>query len=160
MRKKSVLVLIAILASVTLNFSQSSLTKVNLYSFFDTSEPDVYFESVFNDRSSLDFALNLGLGPFSTNIQAGYRWYLSSEWEAPNGIFVRPLIGFQSYEDDSEQENRYSGFRIGVTLGFQYVIAKHFPIDLFIGPAYLIGINENTESGFEMIFNVGAGYMF
>ncbi|WP_236973834.1 DUF3575 domain-containing protein [Membranihabitans maritimus] len=169
---KLIISLFLLTACFTGSFAQKSIFKLNLYNFIKYGDPDVYLEVVLNKESSVDATLRLGFGssPFGgsgyvdINIQGAYRRYLLTKWkDAPIGLFLRPVIGFQSFQAGFNSVNpgntgRSTGFQVGATGGFQYTFKERFAIDLFAGPSYLIGINENTESGFQPIYTIGVGY--
>src|SRR5690625_6061069 len=81
---KNFLLSIAIIfLCVTFGYAQKSILKVNLYTWIEYGDPEVYMEFNLNKYSSVDGALRLGLGsnPFSNrvefnvDIRAGYRYY-------------------------------------------------------------------------------------
>src|SRR5690625_1306565 len=96
---------------VTFGYAQKSILKVNLYTWIEHGDPEVYMEFNLNKYSSVDGALRLGLGsnPFSNrvefnvDIRAGYRYYfLHKIFDAPIGLYIRPVVGFRSEEHTSE----------------------------------------------------------
>jgi len=152
-------------------FSQKTILKVNLYTWLEYGDPEVYMEFNLNEKSSIDGALRLGLGstPFSNRIElnidirGAYRYYLfHKKFNAPIGFYLRPVVGFSSlpYSAINQLIGRQSNIQIGATGGFQYIINKKFAIDLFAGEAYFISLNENYDSQFRPIYNIGIGYGF
>jgi len=156
----------------TAGLAQKALFKINLYSFIKYGDPEVYMEFNLNDKSSIDAALRLGFNstPFSNqihanvDIRAAYRYYpLHNIFETPIGLFLRPVAGFTSlYGGGLSQtgNNRQSSVQFGGTAGVQYVIKRKFAIDLFYGQAYHFSLNENLQSGFQPVYNIGVGYGF
>jgi|GEM_PF-3243603 len=156
---------------VTFGYAQKSILKVNLYTWIEHGDPEVYMEFNLNKYSSVDGALRLGLGsnPFSNrvefnvDIRAGYRYYfLHKIFDAPIGLYIRPVVGFSSlpYSNVHQLIGRQSNFQMGATGGFQYIINKKFAIDLFAGQAYFISLNDNYDSQFRPVYNIGIGYGF
>lgn len=170
--KKLFLTLSCILIFICAGMAQKAIFKINLYTFIKYSDPEVYLEVNLNEKSSIDAALRLGFhsSPFSNqlhanvDIRAAYRFYpLYKFFEAPIGLFIRPVGGFTSlYGGGLSQtgNNRHSSFQLGGTGGVQYVFKKKFAIDLFYGQAYHFSLNENLSSGFQPIYNIGVGYGF
>lgn len=168
--KKILLTLGFILTLAMAGMAQKAIFKINLYTFIKYSDPEVYLEVNLNEKSSVDAALRLGFNnsPFSNNIhanvdiRAGYRYYpLYQMFEAPIGLFLRPVVGFTSlYGGGLSQtgNNRQSSFQLGATGGIQYVFKKKFAIDLFYGQAYHFSLNDNLSSGFQPVYNIGVGY--
>ena len=170
--KKFLLTVSILFALASAGIAQKALFKINLYTFIKYSDPEVYLEINLNEKTSIDAALRLGFNssPFgnqlhaNVDIRAAYRYYpLYQVMEVPIGLFVRPVVGFTSLYGGAlgpGMGNRRSSFQAGGTGGFQYVFKKKFAIDLFYGQAYHFSLNENVESGFQPVYNIGVGYGF
>ncbi|GAA5220105.1 DUF3575 domain-containing protein [Membranihabitans marinus] len=168
--KKIAITCMLFVGFLTLSNAQRSIIKLNVYSFIESGDPDVYYEYVINESNSVDAALRLGFGssPFSNavfvdvNIQAAYRRYLLPQWKpAPIGFFVRPVIGYENTQGGvGNITYKYSAIQLGATAGFQYTFKEKFAIDLFAGPAYYFGTNRETPSSIETLINIGLGYGF
>jgi len=84
------------------------------------------------------------------HITADYRFYLKSEnkYRAPRGVYIGPYYSFNSFNHDNNwylESNTFNGefsnelslqiHTIGFQLGYQFVIAKRFAIDIIaVGP--------------------------
>jgi hypothetical protein len=84
------------------------------------------------------------------HITADYRFYLKSEnkYRAPRGVYIGPYYSFNSFNHDNNwnlETNTFNGdlsnelslqiHTVGVQLGYQFVIAKRFAIDVIaVGP--------------------------
>ncbi len=179
--KKILLTICIILSIAAAGVAQKALFKVNLYTFIKYSDPDVYLELRLNKYSSIDASLRLGFNssPFSNQIHAnvdirtGYRYYVLNDiFDVPIGLFLRPVIGFTSLYGGGLNQGginqgginqigtRRSSFQLGGTGGFQYVFNKKFALDLFYGQAYNFSLNDNINSDFKPIYNIGVGYGF
>lgn len=176
--KKIFLILLLIGTIAVAGMAQKAIIKLNLYTFIKYGDPEVYLEYNLNDKMSIDAALRLGFNssPFSNqihanvDIRAGYRYYpLHQMFDAPIGLFLRPVAGFTSLYGGglnpgtggpSQIGDRRSSFQLGGTAGVQYVFKKKFAIDLFYGQAYHFSLNDNLDSGFQPIYNIGVGYGF
>ena len=156
--------------------AQKAIFKVNLYTFIKYSDTEVYLEINLNRYSSIDAALRLGFNssPFSNqihanvDIRAGYRYYpLNEIFDVPIGLFLRPVAGYTSLYGGGLNQGggginqigtRRSSFQLGGTGGFQYVFNKKFALDLFYGQAYHFSLNDNVNSSFRPVYNIGVGY--
>lgn len=169
--KKHLLLFLLFIAFGATGFSQKTILKVNLYTWIEYGDPEVYMEFNLNEKSSIDGALRLGMGstPFSNrfefniDIRGAYRYYfLNKYFKTPIGFYLRPVVGFSSlpYSALNQLIGRQSNIQLGATGGFQYVINKKFAIDLFAGEAYFFSLNENYDSQFRPVYNIGIGYAF
>lgn len=170
--KKYLLFILFFIGCGTLGYSQKTLLKVNLYTWIEYGDPEVYMEFNLDEKSSIDASLRLGFGstPFSNRIdfnidlKAAYRYYLlHKKFKTPTGLFLRPVIGFSTLPPMSNTAAfgaRYNNFQAGATAGFQYIIRKKFSIDLFAGEAYYFSLNDDFESRFRPVYNIGIGYGF
>lgn len=175
--QKLFITMVLLCAVVCTGMTQKAIIKVNLYTFIKFSDPEVYLEYNLDEKMSIDAALRLGFNnsPFSNQIHAnvdlrvGYRYYpLQKMFEAPIGLFLRPVAGFTSLYGGgpntgggiNQTNNRRSSIQLGGTGGLQYVFKKKFAIDLFYGQAYHFSLNDNIGSGFQPVYNIGVGYAF
>lgn len=83
------------------------------------------------------------------SIGAQYRFYLQEKYEAPQGWFGAPYIGYSAAKYNDE-DLKYNVFSIGGVIGYQWQLSP-VAIDLYFGPGYF---NRNADdSSFDVGFN-------
>ncbi|MGC3979404.1 MAG: DUF3575 domain-containing protein [Paludibacteraceae bacterium] len=93
----------------------------------------------------------LGLDISLGGVGAGYRYYFTyAKKQVPSGFYVTPeaFFSFANVKDDADENYTATFFGIGAEIGYQWVWASGFTLDLGIGPMYTI-ISGNENSGIQ-----------
>jgi hypothetical protein len=151
-------------------FAQKNVVKLNFVGAFLGSYTLAY-ERVISPKASLQ--LSVGYRTYSYTLQdfkysytgptvvGELRYYITNKsMEAPKGLYVAPFVRYGTYNwkivDDGSIDGipgyyncKYTTSTIGggVMMGYQFIIAKHLALDLFIGPQY------KTKSNTALIFS-------
>ncbi|HNL07490.1 MAG TPA: DUF3575 domain-containing protein [Chitinophagales bacterium] len=137
--------------------AQKSLVKVNLAGVLSGVYSGQY-EQVISKHISIGLTGGYLLTSFKEPIdtfeakesERGYvvipevRYYLSKYENAPQSLFVGANVAYQKYEytydipvDTLQTSGQITSLRFGALFGNQWILGKHFAIELFLNPAFV-----------------------
>lgn len=96
----------------------------------------------------------------------GYRYYIThTKKPVPGGFYINPQIAFSygSVTDDDDIKYDARSIGIGAEIGYQWVWASGFVLDLGIGPMYSKVTGTDDNEGFNGTlpsFTLAIGYAF
>jgi hypothetical protein len=166
--KKMLTLLFILMMSATLMVSaqeKKNIIKTSLTSIF-LKTVNLDYEHAFNTNSSFQ------LGFYYTSWTPGdasikgfaitpeYRYYLSSEREAPSGAYIAPWVRYQNFSSKSGTvgttdyvKGTLSIISAGLVVGVQRTFKDKISLGAYIGPGYYIP-NTTIETG-EGTFDLG-----
>ena len=96
----------------------------------------------------------------------GYRYYIThTKKPVPGGFYINPQVAFSFGSVTDDDDNKYDAKSVGfgAEIGYQWVWASGFVLDLGIGPMYSNVTGGNGEEGIKGIMpsaTVAIGYAF
>lgn len=174
--KKTVLLAFLCVAFLTKGFAQDyeHSIKINpLGAIFGAA--NLAYEKTLSENTSVLIAPSFGMLKLSGfkyttyGLGAEYRFYISKNHVAPEGMYVAPGAGFSfgqaKYEDDHDK-TKTTGFNIKGVLGYQWIWESGFTLDLNGGIQYTSFSFRDDEfdaipfSGILPALGVSIGYSF
>jgi hypothetical protein len=165
------IILSAILVLFALGaFAQKNVVKLNLVGACFGSYTLAY-ERVINSKASVQLSVGYRIYSYTLldfkysytgpTIVGEFRYYLTNKsMEAPKGLYVAPFVRYGTYDWKVEDDGSYSGtpgyynctyttstIGGGAMFGYQFIVAKHLALDLFIGPQY------KTKTNTALVFS-------
>jgi hypothetical protein len=146
LKKITIIFAVIIFAGTGINFAQKdNVIKTSLVSPF-LSTFVLAYERVINEEMSTQLGfyytgasvLEAGFKGFA--ITPEFRYYLSEEKTAPNGVFIAPFFRYQSFSLDEESTTNtatLTGIGGGLLIGVQRVFKETITLSAFAGPSYI-----------------------
>ncbi|WGH75848.1 DUF3575 domain-containing protein [Tenacibaculum tangerinum] len=173
--KKLFLVIAMIAVGFTAN-AQKNVIKANpLGLAFGIAE--LSYERVVSDKGSFEIGLSYAgadvttgsevIGTSAIGGEAKYKFYFSSEKDAPRGWYAAPFVNYSaaSAESSSGEDVGFSAFSGGALAGYQWVFGggdSGFALDLNFGAQYISASASGGTSvsleGFLPRLGVSLGY--
>ena len=173
--KKVLLVIAMVAAGFTAN-AQKNVVKVNPLGLVFGSL-DVSYERVISDKAAVEvgfayssFDVTSGNTKVSTNgygVEGKYKFYFSSEKDAPKGWYGAPFVAYSVSSVDSDGvKGDANSFAAGALAGYQWVFGgsdSGFSLDLNFGAQYISAsakgnIDSVSIDGFLPRLGLSLGY--